>query len=261
MNSMSAAARMYRNCHKHGTFFALVSLGVGGIWSTSALAADEPAAGVLQEVVVTATRREESLSKVPISVSAFTQESIDIRGIKDFQDVARFTPGVNIDNTGTNNISIRGITSTAGAGTTGIYIDDTPIQMRALAFNPDDALPKTFDVERVEVLRGPQGTLFGAGSEGGTVRYITTQPSLTKFTAAARSPTRRAGRRAMKWVSRGVRRWSMENSECVPRSGTGGTEAGSTTSIRPPCRPSSTMRTTPGRPWSGLRRSGRPPMR
>lgn len=187
MNSMSAAARMYRNCHKHGTFFALVSLGVGGIWSTSALAADEPAAGVLQEVVVTATRREESLSKVPISVSAFTQESIDIRGIKDFQDVARFTPGVNIDNTGTNNISIRGITSTAGAGTTGIYIDDTPIQMRALAFNPDDALPKTFDVERVEVLRGPQGTLFGAGSEGGTVRYITTQPSLTKSSIYSRS--------------------------------------------------------------------------
>ena len=143
--------------------------------------------GELQEVVVTATRREESLSKVPISVSAFTQESIDMRGIKDFQDVAKFTPGVNIDNTGTNNISIRGIASTAGAGTTGIYVDDTPIQMRALAFNPDDTLPKTFDIDRVEVLRGPQGTLFGAGSEGGTVRYITTQPSLTKTSIYSRS--------------------------------------------------------------------------
>ena len=64
-------------------------------------------------------------------------------------------------------------------GTTGIYIDDTPIQMRSLAFSPDEALPKAFDIARVEVLRGPQGTLFGAGSEGGTVRYITTQPSLT----------------------------------------------------------------------------------
>ncbi|MEJ0007217.1 MAG: TonB-dependent receptor [Steroidobacteraceae bacterium] len=54
-----------------------------------------------------------------------------------------------------------------------------PIQMRALSLNPDEALPKTFDMDRVEILRGPQGTLFGAGSEGGTVRYITVQPSLS----------------------------------------------------------------------------------
>src|ERR1700692_4184027 len=145
-------------------------------------AADAPdeATGPLQEIVVTATRHEESLSKVPISVTALTQEAMDIRGIKDIQDVARFTPGVRIDNTGTNNIAIRGISSSGGAGTTGIYIDDTPIQIRALAFNPEYPLPKSFDMDRIEVLRGPQGTLFGAGSEGGTVRYITTQPSLTK---------------------------------------------------------------------------------
>ena len=136
---------------------------------------------------MTATRHEESLSKVPISVTALTQEALDVRGVKDFQDVARFTPGVNIDNSGTNNISIRGIASTGGAGTTGIYLDDTPIQMRALAFNPDEALPKTFDIDRVEVLRGPQGTLFGSGSEGGTVRYITTQPSLTKTSIYSRA--------------------------------------------------------------------------
>jgi outer membrane receptor protein involved in Fe transport len=141
----------------------------------------------LQEVVVTATRREQSLSKVPISVTALTQESLDERGIKDFAEVARFTPGVNFDNSGTNNISIRGISGTGGAGTTGIYIDDTPIQMRALAFSPDEALPKSFDIDRVEVLRGPQGTLFGSGSEGGTVRYITTQPSLTKTSIYSRA--------------------------------------------------------------------------
>ncbi len=134
----------------------------------------------LEQVVVTATRRAEAINKVPMSISALTQVNMDMRGIKDIQDVARFTPGLYIDNAGTNNISIRGIASTGGAGTTGIYIDDTPIQMRALAFNPDEALPQAFDLERVEVLRGPQGTLFGAGSEGGTVRYITTPPSLTK---------------------------------------------------------------------------------
>jgi outer membrane receptor protein involved in Fe transport len=155
-------------------------------------AATQPTAqpsGKTEEIVVTATRHEAALSKVPVSVSAFTQQSMDEKGIKDFTDVARFTPGVNIDatGTGTNNISIRGITSSGGSGTTGIYIDDTPIQIHSLGFNADDALPKTFDLERVEVLRGPQGTLFGAGSEGGTVRYILAQPSLTKSSVYARS--------------------------------------------------------------------------
>ncbi|MFL6604154.1 MAG: TonB-dependent receptor [Steroidobacteraceae bacterium] len=160
--------------------------------ATMAYAADAPAdetaatAG-LAEVLVTAQRREETLSRVPVSVTALTQADIDTKGIKDITDVARFTPGINVDNSGTNNISIRGIASSGGAGTTGIYIDDTPIQMRALAFNPDETLPKAFDIDRVEVLRGPQGTLFGAGSEGGTVRYITTAPSLTKTSIYSRN--------------------------------------------------------------------------
>jgi len=158
-----------------GCLAALCSVPVSGAETKPA----EDTVGPLQEITVTATRREESLSKVPISVTALTQDAMDLRGIKDFQDIVRFTPGVNVDNSGTNNIAIRGIASTGGAGTTGIYIDDTPIQIRGTAFNPDDALPKAFDIDRVEVLRGPQGTLFGAGSEGGTVRYITTQPSLT----------------------------------------------------------------------------------
>ena len=160
--------------------------------ATGASAADKPAdetaaAESMAEVTVTAQRREESLSKVPVSVTALTAADIDSKGIKDISDVVRFTPGMSVDNSGTNNISIRGISSSGGAGTTGIYIDDTPIQIRALAFNPDEALPKAFDVDRIEVLRGPQGTLFGAGSEGGTVRYITTQPSLTKTTVYSRN--------------------------------------------------------------------------
>jgi outer membrane receptor protein involved in Fe transport len=155
-------------------------------WAGEA-ASEATSEGPLQEIVVTATRREESLSKIAVSVTAITQEGLDIRGIKDIQDIARFTPGIKVDNSGTNNISIRGIASSGGAGTTGIYIDDTPIQMRALAFNPDEALPKSFDIERVEVLRGPQGTLFGAGSMGGTVRYITNQPSLRKSSVYSRS--------------------------------------------------------------------------
>ena len=146
-----------------------------------------PHAEMLQEVVVTATRREEELSKVPISVTALTQEALDQKGIKDIRDMVRFTPGVTIDDSGTNAISIRGISSSGGAGTTGIYIDDTPIQMRSVGFNPDDTLPKAFDLQRIEVLRGPQGTLFGAGAEGGAVRYIMTPASTTTADTYVRS--------------------------------------------------------------------------
>ena len=143
----------------------------------------------LQEVVVTATRRAEDISKVPISVTALSQDQMDTIGAKDLTDVVKFSPGLNVDvgNAGSNSISIRGISSGAGAGTTGIYIDDTPIQIRNTGYNAGTAFPSLFDLERVEVLRGPQGTLFGAGSEGGTVRFILTQPSLTKFSTYARA--------------------------------------------------------------------------
>jgi iron complex outermembrane receptor protein len=146
---------------------------------------DEP---VLQEIVVTATRREESLSKVPVSVSAISQEQMDAQGLKVIDDIVRYTPGLQFTRigTGANSISIRGISSGAGAGTTGVYIDDTPTQVRNLAYAAGTTFPALFDLERVEVLRGPQGTLFGSGSEGGTVRFIQTSPSLTDYSAYAR---------------------------------------------------------------------------
>jgi outer membrane receptor protein involved in Fe transport len=174
----------------------LCSVMAGGLaggsaaWAIEANASDTgetAGSGALEEIVVTATRREESISKVPISITAFSQDALDQKGIRDISELVRFTPGVSLDTSGTNQISIRGISSSAGAGTTGIYIDDTPIQMRELGFNPDETLPKAFDLDRIEVLRGPQGTLFGSGSEGGTVRYIMTQPSATQESTYVRT--------------------------------------------------------------------------
>jgi outer membrane receptor protein involved in Fe transport len=155
-----------------------------------AASADDAAAVRLEEVTVTATRHEESLSKVPVSVAVFSQEQMDAQGVKQLDDLVRLTPGLNLAHnadTGSNQIAIRGISSAAGAATTGIYIDDVPVQVRNLGFGSATAFPGLFDLERVEVLRGPQGTLFGAGSEGGTIRFIQTDASLTRYSGYARA--------------------------------------------------------------------------
>jgi outer membrane receptor protein involved in Fe transport len=145
-----------------------------------------------QEIVVSATRRDESLSKVPVSVAAYSQERLDQQGVRSIDDISRLTPGITFNrtdtrNAGAANIAIRGISSGAGAATTGIYIDDTPIQSRNFGYSSYSVFPYVFDLARVEVLRGPQGTLFGAGAEGGAVRFITPAPDLDKFGAYGRA--------------------------------------------------------------------------
>lgn len=138
----------------------------------------------LEEILVTATRQARLLSSVPISASAFSQKDLDAQGVKQIDDIALITPGVTFTrgNSGSTQISIRGISSDSGASTTGVYIDDTPVQSRVIGFSSTTVFPNVFDLQRVEILRGPQGTLFGAGSEGGTVRFITPQPSLSTYT-------------------------------------------------------------------------------
>ena len=145
------------------------------------------------EIVITATRRAESLSRVPISVSAYSQDQLDRQSVRDFKDVARLTPGVTFTpgtrgNGGASNVSIRGISSGSGSATVGVYIDETPVQVRPSGnYSSSNPYPRIFDLERVEILRGPQGTLFGAGSEGGTIRFITPEPSLSSYSVYGRT--------------------------------------------------------------------------
>jgi iron complex outermembrane recepter protein len=151
--------------------------------------------GGLAQVIVTATKQSAiDVNKVPISISAYGQEEMDTRGVKNIADIAAITPGLNFsqqNNFGTplTNIEIRGIQSRTSAPTTAIYIDDTPLVGRANNVNigANGAYPQVFDLDRVEVLRGPQGTLFGASSEGGAVRFISKQPSLTESSLYART--------------------------------------------------------------------------
>jgi iron complex outermembrane receptor protein len=171
------------------------------LWPFMSMAATaEPettSSGGLEEIVVTATRRSERLQDVPISVMAFSQEKLDAKGLKSIDDLSRLSPGLNFQRNGMSSagnyndegsdINIRGVDSTAGTSTTGIYIDDSPIQTRHIGFGSINAFPALFDLDRVEVLRGPQGTLFGAGAEGGVVRFISPDPDLKKPTGYARA--------------------------------------------------------------------------
>src|SRR5690606_22103406 len=107
-------------------------------------------------------------------------------------DISRLVPSLRIDDVGAaaSNISVRGVRSEVGTATTGVYLDDTPLQARSLGGSASGGgafIPPLFDLERVEVLKGPQGTLYGGSSLGGTVRFISAQPSLTRMSFNGRA--------------------------------------------------------------------------
>ena len=156
---------------------------------------------LLEEITVTATRQTDTVNRVPLTITAITQDVADQQGVKSASDLTRVVPGLNVaGNPGgaQQTFSIRGIVGTTGAATTSVYLDDTNLTKRAnggVSQNNGVVLPLLFDLERVEVLKGPQGTLFGGSSEGGTVRYITPVPSLTQFSQAARAEVSTIGSR------------------------------------------------------------------
>lgn len=142
----------------------------------------------LEEITVTATRRSERLQDVPLSVTALSQDELTEHGVVGFEGLARETPGVvlNRQSANFNNFTARGIaTNSYGANlqsTVAVYIDELPISTIG---NTTVIDPNLFDVERVEFLRGPQGTLFGSGSLSGALRIIEKAPDPTRFAASA----------------------------------------------------------------------------
>ena len=138
-------------------------------------------------IIVTATRREERLQDVPLSITAFGQEELTKKGIVGFEGIGRETPGVvlNRPTQNFNNFTARGIATNGYnanlSSTVSVYIDELPVSTIG---NTTVVDPNLFDVERVEFLRGPQGTLFGSGSLSGAMRIITKSPELGVFDAA-----------------------------------------------------------------------------
>ena len=132
---------------------------------------------VIDEIIVTATKREVSVQGVPINIAAFEEQRLEEGNLFDIDRLSHQIPGLNIVNYGAENfrdIILRGMNATrlqvwSTSGTTSIYVNDTVIDYTNLDIN---------DVARVEVLRGPQGTLYGGGAVGGTIRYVTNKPDL-----------------------------------------------------------------------------------
>jgi outer membrane receptor protein involved in Fe transport len=169
-----------------------VALGVAltagsGAWAQEAIDSGS-SAGALQEVVVTAQKREEKLHDVPMGVTAITSEELLQQQLDSFEDLQSKVPGLSLTQIqpGETRLTLRGQNVGGIGSTVTTYIDDTPFgSSNALAngfgFTGDF---DTWDLQRVEVLRGPQGTLYGAGSEGGLLKYVTNPPDPTKFAAA-----------------------------------------------------------------------------
>lgn len=155
----------------------------------------QPAA--VEEVVVTALKRATNLQETPISISAVTAETIANSGVQSIADLGATVPGLTFVNAGPSfsRVVIRGINA-AGEPTVGVYYDETPVTGSIGATNnAGGSTPelRLFDVERVEVLRGPQGTLYGSGSMGGTLRTIYNKPSYDFESAADGSLSKTEG--------------------------------------------------------------------
>jgi outer membrane receptor protein involved in Fe transport len=152
--------------------------------------------GQIDTIVVTAQKRKEDASKVPLSISVIRGDDLTAQHIGDFEDITKAIPNVafsggggggNAGNgPGLSNIEMRGVSSQAGSATVGIYVDDVSMTASNL-YSMGSIEPKFFDLDHVEVLRGPQGTLYGASSMGGTVKFVSNQPNLKETEATGYS--------------------------------------------------------------------------
>jgi outer membrane receptor protein involved in Fe transport len=155
---------------------------------TPSSAADE---GGLTEVVVTAEKFRSTIQETPISISAVSASQLEAQGITSVEDIARDVPGLSMRSAGPGltEYDARGLASNGGAApTVGFYLDEIPLSPPALSQSGKVVIdPNLYDIDRVEVLRGPQGTLYGSGSMGGTVKVITAQPKLNQFEGSAQT--------------------------------------------------------------------------
>ncbi len=137
----------------------------------------------MQRVTVTAQKRREDILDVPLSISVLSAEQLQANQIANVEDLTRNLPNISFSSQGgpgTGTVEIRGVSSQAGSATVSVYLDDVSLTTRNL-YSQGTAEPRFFDIADVEVLRGPQGTLYGASSLGGTIKFVSKQPDLKTF--------------------------------------------------------------------------------
>jgi len=175
--------------HKITRTALLMTVAMGALFlpfaASAQVPADAPVAGD-DAIIVTAQKREERLQDVPISISVVGGEQMKQSGGAQLLDYAAYVPGLQVDNAGSpgrSTISLRGVAPIGPSASVGIYLDDAPIGSSGIYNRSQvftlDLLP--YDIERLEVLRGPQGTLYGASSIGGLLKYVTVQPDLQQL--------------------------------------------------------------------------------
>jgi iron complex outermembrane recepter protein len=164
------------------------ALGLSGVARSAEAGPESASSGALEEVVVTAEKRESTVQKTPISITALSGADLQAQGVSSLLSVAQQVPGVSFKTSGPGQTEfvIRGLTSTGGESpTVGFYLDETALTPPAMAQNGKVVVdPNLFDLNRVEILRGPQGTLYGAGSMGGTIKLVTNAPDPKQIAAS-----------------------------------------------------------------------------
>ena len=155
------------------------------VWAEAAADTSSSTGGGLQEVIVTARKRAENLQDVPVSIDVFTKKDLQNLAISSFDDYAQKVPSISFISVGpgTQVLVMRGASdgsnpNYANTSATGFFVDDMSVSW--FGVQPDLHL---YDIERIEVLNGPQGTTFGAGSMSGAIRYITNKPNVNDFSA------------------------------------------------------------------------------
>jgi len=141
--------------------------------------------GSVETVIVTAEKRAESAQNVPMSLTVLGQDQLNTLNLRNFEDIMAQVPGLSVSEADPSHpvLILRGINAGGDGATVGTYLDETPYGSSNALANGTDTAPNldTFDMQRVEVLRGPQGTLYGAGAEGGLLKFVSNAPDATGF--------------------------------------------------------------------------------
>ncbi|HEX2140562.1 MAG TPA: TonB-dependent receptor [Woeseiaceae bacterium] len=186
----------------------------------------EPDAGPdrdLEQIVVTAQKREQTLMEIPQSITVVSAELLERQQANDFEDYLQLVPGLSLQSStpGVSRISLRGVNTGGVASTVGVYVDEVPfgsstgLANAAILAGDFD----TFDVARLEVLRGPQGTLYGASSLGGVLRFVTNAPSTEAFEFRAQAGIEDVESGGLGWSARSLVNVPLSENFAVRASG------------------------------------------